>query len=406
MRVVYYGRELYHAATGAQRDNHQYIARIPVGDRFRYFYNQAELAAYNAGKTAKNAVDTAGKAIKDTVNGIKAKAIQRDLEKKGVGKINTSLGDAYKTTNWSQQVHDRQLRDNLVNNKSLRNPPAWMPGKNGPKNNQGIASTTGKNNAPKNNQGIASTNNSSKKVGINSQDIMKQDLSDKAKHHTNQGIVGKTYAEGRNRPKNNQGIARIKDSGNAPKNNQGIAPTSNKANNKKNYLYPEAAKLSRQADILADKFAKSRTRYENEPSDSKTKESKLNAYVINGERLIDNFKKTEDVLNKYRGISRPEKKSNAPKVSGKFLTNKGSVYDSSKINNNSISAGSGRLDNGTADKFHVNTKAQTNKELSNAKRQKEIELSFYNSYVNDGHNSADARRWAKKAAENYMKKHK
>lgn len=384
MRVVYYGRELYHAATGAQRDNHQYIARIPVGDRFRYFYNQAELAAYNAGKNiqgaTKEAVSKVGKAVGDAATKLKNRAYSEGLKVKYAGsgkKIHDALDNAlskraYKgetvnksverqkneaaskaagTRKWDARVdgYSRHLENlnssktkradgmhNLnreVTEKEKKQNASIKTGEEAVRearrkkdsikqpNNQGIASTTGKNNAPKNNQGIASTNNSSKKVGINSQDIMKQDLSNKAKHPTNQGIVGKTYAEGRNRPKNNQGIAHIKDSGNAPKNNQG-----------------------------------------------------------------------------YIG-------QKSPKVSGKPLTgNSGKKYDSKKINNGTFSAGSGRLDNGTVDRFHVNTD-QFKKHKTGSKL-KSIEDSFYESYVKDGHDPEKARRWAKKAAENYMKKHK
>ena len=62
MRKIYYGRELYHNSTN-QRDDHKYIERISVGDHFRYFYDQASLAAYNAAKAASDSVT-------NTVNGV------------------------------------------------------------------------------------------------------------------------------------------------------------------------------------------------------------------------------------------------------------------------------------------------------------------------------------------------
>jgi hypothetical protein len=308
MRVVYYGHELYHAASGAQRDNHQYIARIPVGDRFRYFYNQAELAAYNAGKAAKGAVDAA----KNTVD----KFLHPTFE---------AGEDRYYDTNH-------------------------------PKNNQGIARTTGKNNTPKNNQGIARIKDSGNAP------------------KNNQGIA--RIKDSGNAPKNNQGIARIKDSGNAPKNNQGIARIKDSGNAPKNNQGYVGTKS-------------------NAPK---------NNQGIAGQKLKDSGNAPKNNQG-YIG-------QKSPKVSGKPLTGNsedlyryyGKKYDSKKINNGTFSAGSGRLDNGTVDRFHVNTD-QFKKHKTGSKL-KAIEDSFYESYVNDGHDPEKARRWAKNAADNYMKKHK
>lgn len=57
--------EIYH--TG-QRKNHKYIARIDLGDKFRYFYSQAEIAAYEAARRAGQAVDKAVDAAKEGAN--------------------------------------------------------------------------------------------------------------------------------------------------------------------------------------------------------------------------------------------------------------------------------------------------------------------------------------------------
>lgn len=54
--------EIYHAG---QRKNHKYIARIDLGDKFRYFYSQAEIAAYEAARRAGQAVDKAVDAAKE-----------------------------------------------------------------------------------------------------------------------------------------------------------------------------------------------------------------------------------------------------------------------------------------------------------------------------------------------------
>lgn len=57
--------EIYHAG---QRKNHKYIARIDLGDKFRYFYSQAEIAAYEAARRAGQAVDKAVDAAKEGAN--------------------------------------------------------------------------------------------------------------------------------------------------------------------------------------------------------------------------------------------------------------------------------------------------------------------------------------------------
>lgn len=49
---------------GSQKKNHKYVARVPDGDGYRYFYSHAEYAAYQAGKTVKGALNTVGNAAK------------------------------------------------------------------------------------------------------------------------------------------------------------------------------------------------------------------------------------------------------------------------------------------------------------------------------------------------------
>lgn len=53
---------------GSQKKNHKYVARVPDGDGYRYFYSHAEYAAYQAGKTAKGAVGAVGDAAKGALN--------------------------------------------------------------------------------------------------------------------------------------------------------------------------------------------------------------------------------------------------------------------------------------------------------------------------------------------------
>lgn len=57
--------ELYHfwgIPKGGKAKNHKYIARINLGDKFRYFYDMAQLAAYNAAKAGGQVVNTVKKA--------------------------------------------------------------------------------------------------------------------------------------------------------------------------------------------------------------------------------------------------------------------------------------------------------------------------------------------------------
>lgn len=83
--------EIYHSwlSKGAQKKNHKYIARINLGDKFRYFYDMAQLAAYNAAKAGGQAVDKVQDAAKNiydykiTGQGYKrdAKALRREAGK-------------------------------------------------------------------------------------------------------------------------------------------------------------------------------------------------------------------------------------------------------------------------------------------------------------------------------------
>lgn len=61
MNIYYetdYGDELFHWGFGSKRQNHKYIERIPIGkNRYRYFYTQAELEAYKAGKVRKTSIE-------------------------------------------------------------------------------------------------------------------------------------------------------------------------------------------------------------------------------------------------------------------------------------------------------------------------------------------------------------
>lgn len=283
MRVVYYGHELYHAATGAQRDNHQYIARVQVGDKFRYFYDQAQLAAYNAGKNIQGAAKAAGDAVTKAGKNIQntASKLKSDFEKARIRDANAAEVKKYKdphkfsestrkiinSKNFNEE-YKGDYRNNFLSNEAQRINSKTE------KDMRAFAKTKGTKYDPRTEGRAKDQNSQSKKYSGNwavnkarydkeIQDSM-QKLYGKGKYmdpheykepgqirndsfivamnqaesretgkpvymeatskpKNNQGIVGKTYAEGRNRPKNNQGIiSSTKGKNNAPKNNQGV----------------------------------------------------------------------------------------------------------------------------------------------------------------------------------------
>lgn len=74
---------------GSSKKNHKYVARVPDGDGYRYFYSHAEYAAYQAGKTAKGAVGAVGDAAK-TAAGAVGGAAKAVANKSGLSKLHES----------------------------------------------------------------------------------------------------------------------------------------------------------------------------------------------------------------------------------------------------------------------------------------------------------------------------
>jgi hypothetical protein len=75
-----YGPTLQHAGNGnGQHRNHKYIARVKEGNRYRYFYSQAEIAAYKAAKSVGGAARAVGNAVANSGVG---KAIGIGAEKR------------------------------------------------------------------------------------------------------------------------------------------------------------------------------------------------------------------------------------------------------------------------------------------------------------------------------------
>ena len=66
---------------GSQKANHKYVARVQVGNGWKYFYSTAELAAYKAGGAAKAVGNTAKGAARAVGNAVGIDK-KRDLDKK------------------------------------------------------------------------------------------------------------------------------------------------------------------------------------------------------------------------------------------------------------------------------------------------------------------------------------
>ena len=97
---------------GSQKKNHKYVARVQVGSGYRYFYSNAEYAAYQAGKTAGNIAGGAKKAVGaiDSKIGIGAA-----IKKKKAGKAMTDA-----TMN--------QAKNLGMAVATIKNDPAYKPG--------------------------------------------------------------------------------------------------------------------------------------------------------------------------------------------------------------------------------------------------------------------------------------
>ena len=79
--------EIYHAwfGKGGQRDNHKYIARIDLGGKFRYFYDQAQLAAYKAAAAGRQVANRAGQVAGQVADGARATGGQLAKNARTVG---------------------------------------------------------------------------------------------------------------------------------------------------------------------------------------------------------------------------------------------------------------------------------------------------------------------------------
>ena len=362
-RYVYYGHELYHAATGQERKNHQYIARIPFGDKFRYFYNQAELAAYKAGKAVGGAANAAGKAISNTANAA-GKAVTGAAKKVGYegeklrSQINAAKG---------RKIYENQLKskNDYMRNPNEKKQQSARAGKTS--NPLGYASAVAGRTARDIGDNISKTANAAgrsidravnevKNFGARNLGTTKGKNSNM--HSGNQGYVSKTNAS-----KHNQGIVNTTGKNNSPKSNQGIVSKA---------FQRYMSKQPTTSDYEPASKGKNNSPKSNQGIDSKA-----------GQRYMDKQKATSDGA--------------TAKSDWKKATD--SLKNSVKRDNTNL------LDmaNNSSKTDVANKKSKMNSYNKN-NVQKSMEEYYYKQYIKDGHSPAQAKRFAKNAAENYIKK--
>ena len=106
-----YDDELAHSLGGwikrRAQGAHKYIAKIPVGGKMRYFYTQAELAAYKAGKTVSKGVTAVRNGM---MNGVSkaSYAVRRATGKAGTAVANATGYSAKQRADRLQAFANRQ----------------------------------------------------------------------------------------------------------------------------------------------------------------------------------------------------------------------------------------------------------------------------------------------------------
>lgn len=398
MKVVYYGRDLYHAD---ERAGHKYIARIPFGDKFRYFYDQAELAAYNAGKTAGKAISDAGRTAGNAINQMGKAARNTYMQAKSG--INAAKG---------HKIYESQLKNK---NNYMRNP----------NEKDVINARQGKSSNPLNRFGAEASRTmrdisttASKTMGDFSKAASR--TADRAvneiknigarhfgttvgkntnMHSSNQGYVSKT-----SKPKYNQGTVSTTGRHNTPKDNQGIVSTTGRHNTPKDNQGIDSRAGSRFMDSLkatsdrpSSSTGSSSTKYveptgkgntpkSNQGINSKDRTGKDNSSIHTSNHGIDSQKKARDEKNWKKATD--------------------NLKNSVKTDTTNLMAGAATA---AANKEAVSSKKKATEEKKAAKsdsaRLKSLTKTFEQRYIADGHDPADAKKWAKNAAENYIKKH-
>lgn len=404
MKVVYYGRDLYHAD---ERAGHKYIARIPFGDKFRYFYDQAELAAYKAGKAGLEAGKAAGRAIGDMSRNASSAIDQmgktaRNTYMQAKSSINAAKG---------HKIYESQLKNK---NNYMRNP-----------NEKDIINARqGKSSNPLNRfsaeasrtmRDISSTasrtaSDFSKAASKTADRAVNEIKNIGARHfgttvgkNTNIHSGNQGYVSKSSKPKYNQGIATTTSK---PKSNQGIVSTTGRHNTPKDNQGIDSGAGSRYMDSLkavsdrpsskgsassSGKKYVEPTGKGNSPKDSqginsKDRTGKDNSSIHTSNHGIDSQKKARDEKNWKKATD--------------------NLKNSVKKDTTNLMAGA---ETAAANKSAVSAKKKATEEKKAAKsdsaRLKSLTKSFEQRYIADGHDPADAKKWAKNAAENYIKKH-
>lgn len=392
MRVTYYGRELYH--TGAPQKDHKYIDRIPIGNKFRYFYDQAELAAYKAGKALGQATSVAGRGMQVFKDGRK------------VGKIMEYKGDQFAKRveglhNIYKNSYARNPKDNAII-KARQGKSTNPIGRFGAvvsrnvRNVQKNISDTTKNVARTFDRGVNNVKNfaalnfgTTKGKNANMHSNNQGYISKKSAPKYNQGIDGRDKTGQNNTPKYNQGIgpSMVGKNTNIHPNNQGVNITTGKHNTPK---YNQG--------ISPTKLQSSKREYD----------SAVNELTKN---VSDNLKKgtpyamfdpaTGTALGKAAvkasQYNTEKKKQQSPKIKKKSGKSSVDAYYNPKQmspNDNFI---------GLSKKSTANSINNNSINVSSSERRRSLEKSYIEEYMKMGATKEQARRWAKQAARNDMK---
>lgn len=398
MKVVYYGRDLYHAD---ERAGHKYIARIPFGDKFRYFYNQAELAAYKAGKAgaaagkaagkaigdvsrnAGNAINQMGKvagdaaytakyAVKNAVNeatrpartalyGIKRNAQLKKMENAEPSDFNKKVNKSDANRLWSKAQNEMNKRRAIQNRDIAKSKGAKYDRRIDADNNDYVD--------------IKSAKGSSYKRIYSGDDAVAEARSKKTK-----GI--------NNAPKSNQGIVSTTGRHNTPKDNQGIdsGAGSRYMDSLKAVSDRSASSTKSSSTKYVEPTGKGNSPKANQGINSKDRTGKDNSSIHTSNHGVDSQKQARDDKNWKKATD--------------------NLKSSVKKDTTNLMAGA---ETAAANKSAISAKKKATEEKKAAKsdsaRLKSLTKSFEQRYIADGHDPADAKKWAKNAAENYIKKH-
>lgn len=421
MRKVYYGRDLdsrhlNHYAE--ERKDHKYIERIPIaGGKYKYIYDVAtsvvppvnkaiiDYATNETKKGVKQYVDETKQAIDKTSKAAKL-ITSRPIEVAGKV-VAKKISDTKKTIDDAKEL-SRQTKQ-LATNASNQFTKAKTDITNSLATS--FRTTRGHNeNMHSMNQGVVKGERYNSTKGNNAN-----------MHSSNQGVVnGKTISQVKKeeKAKQKESLDKTLNAINPSNKTDKVSKAANDLNRKEfmNKLSSVGDNAKKAYDEAKEKQAK-KEEVKNAAGKIVNRLNPVNAFkspsikgVVTGKK-VESQKDTPSI----KGVVTGKKNDTGHKGDWDYYEKQRrdlvkdftygekvgkTKYDPSKVTNKSFTAGSGRLDNGTVDKFH--TYATT--ALSANTRRKLIEDSYFNQFREDGLSSSDARVRAKRAAEDYLKR--